>query len=95
MGNWTPGPWVVVTGKNISVGPCPGQRVAICNYDNGTIERANAKLISSAPDLLEALVRALPTVEHRYHTSPDMDGSLWADVLACRAAIAKATGATP
>ena len=40
--------------------------------------------------LLEALERVLLTVEHAYHTSPDTDGSLWADVMLCRNAIALA-----
>lgn len=39
-------------------------------------------------ELLALLIRALPTVEHMYHTTPDEDGSLWDDVEAIRAAVA-------
>ena len=48
---------------------------------------------AAVAELIEALARALPTVEHYYHTNPDPDGSLWRDVLACRAAIARCGGA--
>lgn len=51
---------------------------------------ANARLIAAAPSLLRALKRVLATVEHMYHTNPDPDDSLWADVLACRKAIKEA-----
>lgn len=55
----TPGPWFVVTGKNISVGPCPGKHVALCNYDNGPIEKANAALIAEMHKVLPALLQQL------------------------------------
>ena len=50
----TPGKYYVVTGKRISVGPCPGQAVAICNYDNGPIEKANAAAIAAAINFLRS-----------------------------------------
>lgn len=71
------------------------QEVAAVGPKEGGSEQrdADARLIAAAPELLEALERVIGTVEHAYHTSPDTDGSLWADVMACREAIAKATGA--
>ena len=54
-------------------------------------EKRSRQLAEQRAKLLEALERVIGTVEHVYHTSPDTDGSLWADVLACRAAIANAT----
>ena len=46
-----------------------------------------AALIARNAELEAVLQRALPTVEHMYHTSPDTDGSLWRDVIACRQAL--------
>lgn len=58
----TPGPWCVVTGKNIFVAPVrltggTAKAVAVCNYDNGPIEKANAALIAAAPKLLDIAQR--------------------------------------
>lgn len=85
----TPGPWVVVIGKNISVGPCPGQRVALCNYDNGPQERANARLIAAAPDSHEANVLFVEAAEASLGVGA-LPASLLAAYNAARAAIAKA-----
>jgi hypothetical protein len=72
----TPGPWVVVTGKNISIGPCPGQRVALCNYDNGPIEKANAALIAAMfnalPDLI-AEIEQLRAIAEAVERAPVVD----------------------
>jgi hypothetical protein len=55
-----------------------------------------ARELQEARDAVVALVgamkRALPTVEHMYHTNPDPDGSLWDDVLACRNALSRFGG---
>lgn len=81
MADFTPGPWCVVLGKNRSVAPVGGgQRVALCNYDNGPTEKANARLIAAAPDLLNALTVLANAAE-----------SFGIPVDAARAAITKAT----
>jgi hypothetical protein len=48
---------------------------------------AVAALIARNAEMEAALTRALPTVEHMYHTNPDPDGSFWDDVIACREAL--------
>lgn len=88
----TPGPWGVAIGKRTSVVRLgvTGPAVALCNYDNGPQEKANARLIAAAPDLLAALQRAnialcgyLPA--HRNDVTD-------AAIAAATAAIAKAVG---
>lgn len=56
--------------------------------DKGYPAEANARLIASAPELLEALVGC---VEHMEHSTPQ-GRAAWVNA---RAAIAKATGAAP
>lgn len=51
-----------------------------------------AELIEQRDTLLNALKRALPHVEHAYHTHEDLDGSFWIDVVGCRNAIASVQG---
>ena len=53
---------------------------------------AVAELIEQRDTLLNALKRALPHVEHAYHTHEDLDGSFWIDVVGCRNALARAQG---
>jgi hypothetical protein len=55
------------------------------------LTEADAHLIAAAPDLLEALRDAFLAFAH------DDDGPVWAEstIAKARAAIAKATGATP
>lgn len=108
MSTHTPGPWVAVDGcieakrfgvdeaiaTTYGLAPSAG-RYSLEDFEYGAETEANARVMAAAPMLLAALERVLDTVEHAYHTNDDADGSLWADVLACREAIAKATGATP
>ena len=80
----TPGPWSVVDRSHIrsaSLG-----LVAVAQH--GLETQANARLIASAPELLEALREAFNAFAH------DADGPVWADstIAKARAAIAKATG---
>lgn len=105
MSGHTPGPWVVVIGKNISVGPCPGKRVALCNYDNGPIEKANATLIAAAPKLLALAEQCASECAScngtglvSFKTFPggievDNDDQPCQDCADIREVIAKATGA--
>lgn len=88
MTAFTPGPWCVATGKNISVGPVGGgQRVALCNYDNGSTEKANARLIAAAPDLYAALDRLLSNGDVR-------DAMHKGELKQARAALARVQGET-
>lgn len=88
----TPGPWYVVVGKSRMV--CAPQTtnkpIAVCNFDNGQAEKANASLIAAAPDLLEALEKMVG----EYPYNPPCKN--WEDKAeahtTARAAIAKAKG---
>lgn len=109
MGNteFTPGPWFLA-----SETPTSGTRIEADSYDEffiaeayGPNERANARLISAAPDLLDALEAE---IEHRdceydplnpcwFNRPSDIPGRHWGGGKACRvctarAAIAKAKG---
>ena len=91
----TPGPWRYVranpsptTGEHLIAGAKPGYLAEVRDCRSGSVA-ANARLISAAPDLLEALqwlVDILP--------DPDLDNDelqrTW--TRRARAAIAKATG---
>lgn len=108
MSGHTRGPWALLLPNDLWVGrPIDDWAITVDDHDtwictgptwdadHSEESAANARLIAAAPDLLSALERVVGTVEHMYHTNPDPDGSLWADVIACRAAIAKATGSQP
>jgi|688.fasta_scaffold352577_2 hypothetical protein len=87
MNQFTPGPWV---NDVFSVRQCDKHGLEICH--TGIVGRnkeprqaeADAKLIASAPDLLEALLDAVRLIEH-----------LGADAGFQKRAIAKATGDSP
>lgn len=75
-----------------------GSAVAICfgEHLRFTVfpreeEIANARLIASAPDLLDACERALEVIEFAYMNAPTQPK----EILQLRAAIAKAMGETP
>ena len=106
----TPGPWK--TGhdgdERLWIGP-DYDELAVAHVDWDCLaaranSRANAKLISAAPDLLDALEALLNAERHSMHIGYD-NGSgggnyIYTDVIRCddaavdaaRAAIAKATG---
>lgn len=100
----TPGPWTLETVRTSSglchkIGPFPwktGKENHACIYDDypshgsdGTPELlANAHLIAAAPEMLEALIRALNYIEN---TEGEF-GSILSSGEACRAAIEKAEG---
>jgi hypothetical protein len=87
-GKHTPGPWKASFTKITDVVAGNGALIAKCERLNGLVNlQANQRLIAAAPDLLEALKRcagALGVVSPGGRDDPD--------VLAARAAIAKATG---
>ena len=88
----TPGPWTILPNTPHFVRamhPAEGmQPVATVYHFDGELA-ANARLIASAPELLEALEAVLPDLEHYVAThGPGPDKRL----VAARAAIAKARG---
>lgn len=88
----TPGPWTILPNTPHFVRamhPAEGmQPVATVYHFDGELS-ANARLIASAPELLEALEAVLPDLEHYVAThGPGPDKRL----AAARAAIAKAKG---
>lgn len=96
----TPAPWHVCTGNHetfgnvLNIAAQEGDVPAICvisNVEDATEEdRANARLIAAAPDLLEAL-KAMLDAEPGYGWGGSSEAEIAAQELA-RAAIAKATG---
>jgi hypothetical protein len=89
----TPGPWTV---DEIDVGRTAHILGGVSNFCaeivatvalEGQESQANARLIAAAPDLLEALRRALWCLDHEQY---DQDDPYYG---AINAAIAKATGA--
>jgi hypothetical protein len=88
MGAHTKGPWTIAEGANSHVFdgrlcPASDENVTIAFVD---LDTADARLIASAPDLLEALILALPYVEDA------SDSASPADQEIIRAAITRATG---
>ena len=94
----TPGPWVVGMSSDNgihcidAIDPKDGKRFEVCevwgiDHDKTECEisKANARLISSAPDLLEALEDLMEAVKDHYAAG----GYEWKQA---RAAIAKAKG---
>ena len=87
----TPGPWdwhgPYMTGayKISSLAPEGGQVLDVM-IDRSASNLANARLIASAPDLLEALTWALAQIEN------DLDPDHQAAFDGARAALARATG---
>jgi len=102
MSNHTPGPWVVVcTDENhghifidqdCDRGRPDLARISPMNGAGLETNRANARLIAAAPDLLEALVQAVEQLEADYVPTP-LDGTA-ALIRKLRAAITKAEGRT-
>lgn len=89
----TPGPWVVVRAGNSTLIRSDSQRgyfakiEGACAGAHGAEGEANARLIAAAPDLLEALKKALPLLEEHIRGR-----SVTEAIEAAEAAIAKAEG---
>ena len=97
----TPGPWSVYEEKALDYRPCQiigecGSRIATCEGGGPkravtkAEERANARLIAAAPDLLAALKELT-----RLHGGPVFQGDSCTEgngIAAARDAITKATG---
>ena len=105
-GSFTPGPWARDKYGNV-IGP-DGRDIlfrGVSILGSGSDKRlaeaeANTAIAAAAPDLLEALIRALDTMEmqerrerEEFHIPQAVALGLWSDAKAeMRAAIAKATG---
>ena len=92
----TPGPWTIAesmygVGNLLVAGVVKDhQPIANCGYDDTGESQANARLIASAPELLEALTFALDMLDHL----PDRIGGIGTKYVKERmtTAITKATG---
>lgn len=106
MSKHTPGPWSAFIGKDgktisVSIGEEPnGRRPCIVDWPgfDGTDlpmgeRRANARLISAAPELLEMLCAALPFIDDAEPDPAYKAGYVARVSEQIRALIAKATGA--
>ncbi|RSE60373.1 hypothetical protein EGT81_12645 [Alcaligenes faecalis] len=97
----TPGPWgnhlVDDTVVIIPRRPLP-QKISVLGHSEvaDTEDYANARLIAAAPDLLGALIKAEKALVELEHMTGggDEEINIEPEILAARAAIAKATGAT-
>ena len=93
MSNHTQGPWEYVASEQITCGSIKAKDSWVCIFVKDP-NPENARLIAAAPDLLEALINALPML----HTGDELPMSYYADkqgVLGdALRAIAKAKGET-
>lgn len=111
MSGHTPGPWTVVDGHYPSFIEVKGPSFTVSivvsatdlDFNDFMVRHADARLIAAAPELLEALVAALPRLGHRASCISVRPASEWAEngsisaencsceLRLVRAAIAKAT----
>jgi len=87
---WTPGPWRATTHDHPEQGVYAGYRIAKMTGGEIQRDRANAHLIAAAPDMAEALEKALNFITN---TESEMGETLPCGDAA-RAALAKARGET-
>lgn len=96
-GKHTPGPWVVWYSDwpgVVGVECASGETIADCSHSNAPdLSEANARLIAAAPDMLEALITALPYIESAEEDEAYKPGVVAKVTAQARAAIAHATGA--
>lgn len=86
----TPGPWHIGMRPGPIVYGSLGEQIADCRFglDVSDEQRQNARLITAAPDMFEALASLINVVMHPESTKADMRMI----ATEARAAIAKATG---
>lgn len=92
MSEHTPGPWDLMSGMPTNVIGSSGIRVARCDFDGDFSHpecAANAHLIAAAPDMYEALERAM---SYLIVLAGSDDSEAKEIIIACQAAIAKAEG---
>ena len=87
MSKHTPGPWAIYVNahSDIVIRKMSKDGYELCSIARVSSGYANARLIASAPELLEALTDC---VEHMHWTQPQGEAAL----KKAKAAIAKATG---
>lgn len=102
MSGHTPGPWKVRRNESTNKPACEittQDKKSICYMSNGDLGLSNARLISTAPDLLEEIENIVP--KETFHTSKeweDNDGYGYevilsvGDIKRLRSLIAKAKG---
>lgn len=89
---YTPGPWHVAPMSPTWVGTKYSEHIASTDTfdtEDEDEQKANARLIAAAPELLEALIAITNQLERIGDTREHKDGAFIRDA---RAAIAKATG---
>jgi hypothetical protein len=84
---YTPGPWSICQDRPNQICP-PGSAIPVARVELmwGAMAAANARLISSAPELVEVLMEILDRFADRIDPGP---------VRRARAVIAKARGVVP
>jgi len=97
----TPGPWVRESAGR-GIGPVSedddqsyGMVIPVAYVDFGEsddIQNANARLIASAPELLEALIEMTSIVKQHSYPQPDKPNSNWARAECAESIISKALG---
>lgn len=106
MSNHTPGPWVFSDNTKLGWKTNPysvsvkrkGHFTAVADIPNRKLltdeeKKANARLISAAPDLLEALKEITSDYAERFDLDdPSTNPGIKSSIKLARAAIAKATG---
>jgi hypothetical protein len=109
MNKHTPGPWIEVDGERFEAERVitnkhrqDRQMVGVCGLDVdffgeiGLEQKANARLIASAPDLLEALNQVNSAACYASEEAPETREAMLLHIgEIARAAITKATGETP
>jgi len=103
MGKHTPGPWIWNYSKNAIIHPVNDASDEVQHYGGILVcesvwDEPNARLIAAAPDLLEALEKAIPMLNENYiwhrdsQSNPVKTTNANTAWHAARAAIAKAKG---
>lgn len=97
----TPGPWIVASDETVTVRDAQDGGIASCGWLKSRLTgprrtsaevHANARLISAAPDLLEALRAFVEDGFSLHEVERRTDPGTYAAIVKARAAIAKATG---
>lgn len=91
----TPGPWVEFADKGETIAiMAAGRDDDVCNFCKPYPSREDARLFAAAPDLLEALITALPYIEYAEEDDAYKPGVVAKVTAQIRAALSKAEGRT-
>ena len=101
-GKHTPGPWHFTEGGSqkkgdyyAHIGAETSMTILASMNEHHPAAGANARLIAAAPEMLEALVTALPYIEAAEEEEAYKPGAVAKVTKQVRAAIARATGEQP